>query len=383
MQRSSERILTTHTGSLPRPPELVTALYEREQSEGPDEATMRELVRQAVMEVVQKQVGAGVDVANDGEMGKISYATYVKDRLTGFDGVWKRPMPADLADYPEFARESMFTDSSVTRMRTAACTGPVTYRGLEGVQQDVETLKGAVAASPPTETFMSAASPGVISLFLQNQYYPTHEAYIGALADAMKQEYEAIHRAGFLLQVDCPDLGMGRHTLFAEADDATFLKNAELHVEALNHALANIPSDRLRLHLCWGNYEGPHHRDVPLKAILPIALKARADAISFEGANPRHGHEWSVFREVKLPEGKLLIPGVLDTTTNFIEHPELVAERIERFACVVGRENVIAGTDCGFGTAAGRRVVQRTIVWAKVQAMTDGARIASERLWKH
>ncbi|HEY8477992.1 MAG TPA: cobalamin-independent methionine synthase II family protein [Chloroflexota bacterium] len=381
MKRSTERILTTHTGSLPRPDDLTAMLHARERREPVDEAAFERRVQEAVAEVVRKQVEAGVDVINDGEMGKISYATYVKERLTGFEGEGRlAASPTDLLEFPEYLQR-LFSDPTIATMRTPACTGPIRYRGQREVQQDIARLRAAVDGVQATEVFMTAASPGVISLFLPNQYYPSHEAYLFALAEAMKEEYDAIHQAGFLLQVDCPDLAMGRHIQFGQASLEAFRKNAELHVEALNAALADVPSDAVRMHLCWGNYEGPHHHDVPLRDILDVVFKARPAGISFEASNPRHEHEWRVFETVRLPEGKVLIPGVLDSTTNFIEHPELVAERIVRLARLVGRERVVAGTDCGFATFAGFHTVDPKIAWAKLQAMAEGARLASQQLW--
>ena len=329
---------------------------------------------------MRQQISCGVDVVNDGEAGKIGYSTYVTDRLSGFDGSATPLAIGDLSDFPSYA-ERLFRGTAIETMSRPACTGPIRYQDTTAVESDIANLRSAVSGTNATETFMSAASPGVISLFLKNDYYPSHEAYLGALADAMKHEYDAIHQAGLILQVDCPDLAMGRHIQFADNNVAEFRKKMELHVEALNHALADIPADRVRLHLCWGNYEGPHHRDVPLSDIIDIVVKARPAGISFEAANPRHAHEWSVFRNFKLPAGKVLIPGVLDSTTNYIEHPELIAERLGRYAEVVGRENVIAGTDCGFATFAGFMTVDPQITWAKFHAMAEGARIASERLW--
>jgi 5-methyltetrahydropteroyltriglutamate--homocysteine methyltransferase len=377
MKRSTERILTTHTGSLPRPEDVVTMLYARDKGELADQAAFEKRVHEATVEVVRQQVDSGVDIVNDGEVSKIGYSTYVKERLTGFGGEAGPLRAADVLEFPEYARRVF----RVTGMKRPACTGPITYKDKAALQKDIENLKSALQGVQPEEVFMSAASPGVISLFLKNDYYPNHDAYLAALADAMKVEYDAIHQAGFLLQVDCPDLAMGRHIQFAEDSLEEFRKKAELHVEALNHALADIPPDRLRLHLCWGNYEGPHHRDVPLRDIIDIVLKARPAAISFEAANPRHEHEWKVFQEFTLPPEKILIPGVLDSTTNYIEHPELVAERLCKFAQVVGRENVIAGTDCGFATFAGLDTVDPKITWAKLQAMAEGARLASQLLW--
>ena len=382
MKQSTERILTTHTGSLPRPDDLLTMLYAKERGEAQDQGAFEARVQAAVAEIVRKQLDAGVDVVNDGEIGRISYATYVKDRLSGFEGEGSfRGMLGipDLMEFPEYGQR-VFGDRPFT-MKTPACTGPIIYKDKAAVRKDLENFKAALQGVQPADTFLSTASPGVISLFLGNQYYPSHEAYLSALADAMKEEYQAISQAGFLLQVDCPDLAMGRHIQFAAASFAEFRKNAALHVEALNHAVADIPPERMRLHLCWGNYEGPHHYDVPLRDIIDIVLQARPAGISFEAANPRHAHEWKVFQEVKLPAGKVLIPGVLDSCTNYIEHPELVAERIVRFAQLVGRENVIAGTDCGFSSAAGFSRVDPKIAWAKFRAMTEGARLASRQLW--
>lgn len=376
MKQSSKRILTTHTGSLPRPNDLQQMLFAKERGEQVDQVAFETKVQEAVQAVVRRQAACGIDVVNDGEMSKISYSTYVKDRLTGFEGTGRLKLgrSADLADFPEYAQR-MFADISV--IAGPACTGPITYKGLAEVQRDIANLKAGLQGVDVSEAFMTAASPGVISRFLENQYYPSHEAYLAALVDAMKVEYDTIYQAGFILQLDCPDLTGGRNI----KDTQGGLSYLELHVEALNHAVRDIPADRMRLHLCWGNYEGPHHKDTPLRDILNIVLQARPVGLSIEAANPRHEHEWKVFEEVKLPEGKVLIPGVLDSTTNFIEHPELVAQRIERFASRVGRENVIAGTDCGFATFAGSQTVDPEIAWAKLQAMVEGAHIASQQLW--
>jgi len=378
MKRSTERILTTHTGSLPRPWDLVGTLEAFDAGTLPDRAAFDARVRQAVGDVVRKQAAAGVDLVNDGEQGKVGYSTYVRHRLTGFEGSSVVAQRADWADFPEaLARNPR---SSVAR---PSCTGPIEWRDRGAVARDVDNLKAGLAGAQVTEAFMTAASPGVIAHFLRNEHYPSREAYLARLTDVMKEEYDAIAKAGVVLQVDCPDLAMSRHLAFAELSTAQFVKIAEANVEALNHALRDIPADRLRLHLCWGNYEGPHHRDVPLRDILPVVLKARPHAISLEGANPRHEHEWAVFRDVKLPDDKVLIPGVLDSTTNFIEHPELVAQRIVRYAEVVGRERVIAGSDCGFGTfARANPQVEPEIVWAKLAAMAEGARLATSILWR-
>jgi 5-methyltetrahydropteroyltriglutamate--homocysteine methyltransferase len=378
MQRSTERILTTHTGSLPRPWDLTTTLEALDAGTVPDPTTFEAQVRSAVTEVVQKQLETGVDIINDGEQGKVGYSTYVRHRLTGFDGEGTVPIRSDWADFPEAAARQ--GRSTIAR---PACNGPIAWKDTAALQQDITRLQAVVAGTQPTEVFMTAASPGVIAHFLRNDYYPSRDAYLARLAEVMKEEYDAIYRAGFLLQVDCPDLAMGRHLAFPDLSTAEFLKIAAANIEVLNHALRDIPPERLRLHLCWGNYEGPHHRDIPLKDIVPIVLRARPQAISLEGANPRHEHEWAVFKEIPLPADKVLIPGVLDSTTNFIEHPELVAQRLIRYAEVVGRENVIAGTDCGFGTfARSNPQVEPAIVWAKFQAMAEGARIASAVLWK-
>jgi 5-methyltetrahydropteroyltriglutamate--homocysteine methyltransferase len=375
MKYSTQRILTTHTGSLPRPADLQQMLAARDRGEPLDRDTFEARVRAAVQEVVQQQARCGLDVVNDGEMSKISYSTYVKDRLTGFEGQSTQPraLPPDIADFPSFAAR-LPAISQVSTM--PACNGPVRYRGQAEVARDLANLADALTGVQVAEAFLTAASPGVIALFLENQYYPTREAYLSALAEAMKEEYDTIVEAGFLLQLDCPDLGVSRVRGEDWREDYR-----TLHIQALNQAVRDIPPDRLRLHVCWGNYEGPHHRDIPLRTILPDVLEARPVALSFEGANPRHEHEWKVFEEVKLPEGKIILPGVLDSTTNFIEHPELVAQRIERYASVVGRERVIAGTDCGFATFSGALTVDADITWAKLAAMVEGAQIASGRLW--
>ena len=379
MKRSTERILTTHTGSLPRANDLTTLLEALDGGKVPEQAAFDARVRRAVADIVRQQVEAGVDVVNDGEQGKVGYSTYVRHRLTGFGGQAAVPTRADWADFPEAAAKS---ERRSTIMRPS-CNGPIEWKDRTAVQKDVANLTAAVSSAKPTEAFMTAASPGVIAHFLKNEHYPSREAYLARLVDVMKDEYDAIHRAGFILQVDCPDLAMGRHLAFPDLSNAEFLKIAAANVEALNHALRDIPPDRMRLHLCWGNYEGPHHRDIPLKEILPIALKARPQALSFEGANPRHEHEWIVFKDVKLPDDRLIIPGVLDSTTNFIEHPELVAQRLIRYAEIVGRERVLAGTDCGFATFA-RSVnqVEPEIAWAKFKSMAEGAKLASRQLWR-
>jgi 5-methyltetrahydropteroyltriglutamate--homocysteine methyltransferase len=380
MKQSTERFLTTHTGSLPRPDDLIRTMFAKEEGVPVDGAALAARVRSAVDEVVRKQAEAGVDIVDDGEMSKPSYATYPKDRLSGFEGASHPLQYRDLVDFPGMARR-VFGDPGRARRKTPACTGPITLRDARAGQLDADNLTAALGAVPGRDGFLTAASPGVISLFFHNDHYPSHEAYLFAIAEAMRTEYETVARAGLVLQVDCPDLAMGRHIQYAHLGLDDFRKKARLHIQALDHALANIPPDRIRMHLCWGNYEGPHHFDVPLADILDLVFEARPAGISFEAANPRHAHEWRVFERVKPPKGKVLIPGVIDSTTNFIEHPELVAERISRYAKLVGRENVIAGTDCGFGTWVGQAAVDPDIVWAKLTAMAEGARLASREFW--
>jgi 5-methyltetrahydropteroyltriglutamate--homocysteine methyltransferase len=380
MIRSTTRFLTTHTGSLPRPDDLIRMMFAREEGVPVDAAALGRRIWSAVTEVVGKQVQAGIDIVNDGEFSKPSYATYVKDRLSGFDGTSQPLQYQDLVDFPGIARR-VFGDPGRARRKTPACTGPIAVRDVRAAYTDAENLKSALSTVKTEGAFLTAASPGVVSLFFRNDYYPTHEAYLHAIAEAMKPEYEAVAKAGFVVQVDCPDLAMGRHIQYASLSMDEFRKKARLHIEALDHALANVPPEQARMHLCWGNYEGPHHYDVPLADILDLVLAARPSAISFEAANPRHAHEWRVFERVKLPPGKVIIPGVLDSTTNFIEHPELVAERISRYARLVGRENVIAGTDCGFGTWVGQAAVDPDVVWAKLASMAAGARLASKEFW--
>ena len=381
MKRSSERILTTHTGSLPRPDDLMPLLRAKESGETYAAATLAAQVKSAVSEAVRMQVAAGIDIVNDGEMSKPSYATYVKDRLAGFAGEKSSGLrAADLAEFPSFTKRGG-RETGVTVIKRPSCAGPITYRDLDAVRIDAENLRAALTGVKVEEAFISAASPGVVSFFLSDNYYNNHERYIRAIADAMKTEYDAIVAAGYILQVDCPDLAMSRHIQFKDLSLAEFRKTIELHIDALNHALADVPPDRSRLHLCWGNYEGPHHHDVALRDILDIVLKARPQGLSYEASNPRHEHEWAVFKEIKLPAGKVLIPGVIDSVTNFVEHPELVAQRIGNLAGVVGRENVIAGADCGFGTIAGVSRVDGAIAWAKLKSMAEGARIATAQLW--
>jgi 5-methyltetrahydropteroyltriglutamate--homocysteine methyltransferase len=381
VRRSTDRILTTHTGSLPRPPDLITTMFAKEEGVPVEPVALAARIRAAVEEVVAKQSKAGIDVVNDGEMSKPSYATYIKDRLEGFGGTSNPLRYQDLVDFPALERK-VFGDPGRARRKTPACTGPITVRDYEAPKVDAQNLRDAIAANGATEGFMSAASPGVIALFFRDDHYGDRETYLYAIAEAMRVEYEAVAAAGFVLQIDCPDLGMGRHIQFADKTLEEFRREARLNIEALNHALANIDPDQLRMHLCWGNYEGPHHYDVPLADIIDIVFEARPSAIALEGANPRHAHEWKVFEDVKLPEGKLIIPGVIESKANFIEHPELIAQRILRYANLVGRENVMAGSDCGYGTWVGQAAVDPDVVWAKFAALAEGAELASRELWR-
>jgi 5-methyltetrahydropteroyltriglutamate--homocysteine methyltransferase len=380
MRRSIDRFLTTHTGSLPRPPDLVRMMYAKEEGVPVESAALANRISSAVAEVVNKQIGCGLDVVNDGELSKPSYATYVKDRLNGFGGTGNSFIYQDLTDFPDLARR-VFDDPGRSRRKTPACNGPISVRDGAAAQVDVENLRAALVGGNPADSFMSAASPGVVSLFFRNEFYPTEEAYLYAIAEAMRDEYSAILAGGYVLQIDCPDLAMGRHIQYAGLDIKEFRKRAQLHVEALNYSLGAARPEQLRMHLCWGNYEGPHHCDVALEDIIDIVFKARPSAIALEASNPRHAHEWKVFERIKLPDGKVLIPGVIETKSNFIEHPELIAQRIGRYANLVGRENVIAGSDCGFGTWVGQAAVDPAVVWEKMRAMAEGARIASRQFW--
>ena len=380
MQRSTERFLTTHTGSLPRPDDLIRMMYAKEEGVPVDTAALAARVRAAVAEVVGKQVKAGVDLVNDGELSKPSYATYIKDRLNGFGGTGNTFIYQDLAEFPRLAQR-VFGDPGRSRRKTPACNAPISVRDAAAARADADNLKAALGGVSAAGGFLSAASPGVVSLFFRNDHYKDFETYIYAIAEAMRDEYETAARSGLVLQLDCPDLGMGRHIQYAALDLAEFRKRIGLHVAALNHATRNIPPEQMRLHLCWGNYEGPHHYDVPLADIIDIVFGARPAAISLEAANPRHAHEYKVFETVKLPSGKWLIPGVIESKSNFIEHPELIAERIGRYARLVGRENVVAGSDCGYGTWVGQAAVDPDVVWAKMAAMAEGARIASRQFW--
>ena len=381
MQHSRDRFLTTHTGSLPRPDDLIRMMYAKEEGVPIDASAVAARVRAAVSEVARKQADAGVDLINDGEMSKPSYATYIKDRLNGFGGTGNTFVYQDLADFPRLEKR-VFGDPGRSRRKTPACNAEINVRDKQAPQIDADNLNAALKEVKASGGFMSAASPGVVSLFFRNDYYKDFESYIYAIAEAMRHEYETIAKAGLVLQIDCPDLAMGRHIQYADLSLAEFLKRAQLHIAALNHAVANIPAEQLRMHLCWGNYEGPHHRDVPLADIIDVVFMAKPVAISLEAANPRHAHEWTVFENVKLPDGKLLIPGVIESKSNFIEHPELIAQRIARYATLVGRENVIAGSDCGYGTWVGQAAVDPDVVFAKLKAMAEGATLASRQFWK-
>lgn len=380
MKRSLDRFLTTHTGSLPRPADLIRAMFAKEEGVEVDRHALDERIRQAVADTVAKQCQAGIDVVNDGEMSKPSYATYIKDRLAGFGGSSNSFVYQDLVDFPDLARR-VFGDPGRARRRTPACNAAIAVRDRDAARTDIANLEAALRTANATEGFLTAASPGLISLFFRNDYYKSAEEYLYAIADAMRDEYEAVAGAGLVLQLDCPDLAMGRHIQYAALSLEAFRKAAQLHIEVMNHAVARIPAEQLRMHLCWGNYEGPHHYDVPMASIIDLVFTARPSGISFEAANPRHAHEWALFERVKLPEGKVLIPGVLESKSNFIEHPELVAQRIARYARLVGRENVIAGTDCGYGTWVGQAAVDPDVVWAKLAALTEGARIATRQFW--
>jgi 5-methyltetrahydropteroyltriglutamate--homocysteine methyltransferase len=378
---SQDRILTTHVGSLPRPQSVVDLLFAQDRGEPIDETLFDQTMRQAVCTVVARQRAAGIDLVSDGEMSKISYATYIRHRFTGFEpGEVPRAVPADLDDFPAY-RDRLAREGGTPRYLRPVCKGPIAVKDEGPLQRDIARFRDALAEADARGAFMTAASPGVVGVFQPNEYYPTREAYLQALAEALKAEYQAIVGAGFTLQVDCPDLAMGRHIQFRDASDQEFIRNAELQVEALNYALSDVPAESVRMHLCWGNYQGPHTHDVPLELILPVVLKAKPSAIAFEASNPRHAHEWMVWRDAEIPEDKVLIPGVLDSVSNFVEHPQLVANRILQFAAIVGRERVIAGTDCGFGTFAGFGAVDPDICFAKLAALAEGAALASEQLW--
>jgi 5-methyltetrahydropteroyltriglutamate--homocysteine methyltransferase len=380
MKHSTDRILTTHVGSLPRSQAVTDVLFARERNEVSDPQAAAAVISRAVVEVVRRQVSVGIDVVSDGEMSKISYATYIAERLAGFGGDTPREPGQDLVEFPGLLKK-LADRGSTAKYRRPRCIAKITVKNMAPLQEDLKNISAAVSAAEPTEGFMNAASPGVVALFQPNDFYRTQDEYLAALAEALRIEYETITQAGLLLQIDAPDLAMGRHTMYRDRSTEEFEMLAARHIEVLNHALRNVPADRVRMHVCWGNYEGPHHHDVPMERLLPVVLKAKPQGLLFEAANPRHAHEWTVFRDVKLPEDKVLIPGLLTTTTNYIEHPQLVAERIQRFADIVGRERVMAGTDCGFGTFAGFGPVEPDIAYLKLEALAQGARIASSRLW--
>jgi 5-methyltetrahydropteroyltriglutamate--homocysteine methyltransferase len=376
------RILTTHTGSLPRPDELIATMWAKGDGVPVDEEALAQLVARAVDETVRKQVDAGIDVINDGEMSKPSYATYVKDRLDGFGG--KSPENyyfADLAEYPKSME--LVAANPGRRKRTApACTGPITVKDSAAAARDMVNLQRAAKAAGVGRIFSSAASPGVVALFFPNEYYASDEEYVFAIAEAMRHEYEAIAEAGAAVQLDCPDLAMGRHTVFAEMDAKAFRKRVQMNIEALNHSVRNIASSQLRMHLCWGNYPGPHHCDVPVTEIIDLVWKAKPNTVLFEAANPRHAHEWMLFEQLDIPEEKILCPGVIEPQSNYIEHPDLVAQRIERFANIVGPERVMAGVDCGFSVHVGMRGIDPDVAWAKLRSLAEGADTASKRFFK-
>jgi len=380
MRLSQERILTTHVGSLPRSQAVTDVLFARERAEVRDREADDATLTEAVREVVRRQVDIGLDIVSDGETSKISYATYVADRFSGFDGDTPREPGQDLVEFPGLLRK-LAERGATAKYRRPRCVGAIAVKNTAPITADLANLKAAVTAAGAVQGFMNAASPGVIALFQPNDYYRNQDEYLEALAAALQSEYEAIARAGILLQIDAPDLAMGRHTMYRDRSLAEFETLAARHIEVLNHALRNVPAEQSRMHVCWGNYEGPHHHDVPMERLLPIVLKAKPQGLLFEAANPRHAHEWTVFRETRIPEDKILIPGVLATTTNYIEHPQLVAERLERFAHIVGRERVMAGTDCGFGTFAGFGPVEPDIAYLKLRALVEGAQLASRRLW--
>jgi len=356
-------------------------MQKKSRGEAVDAAQLASVLKASVADIVKRQVDAGIDLVSDGELSKPSYATYIADRLTGFGGESKGDVPADLRDFKDYSRHLVEIGGVVPRGGHTCCQGEVMVKDLSGLDEDLTNFSAAVTAAKPVGAFMNAASPGVVAVFQKNAYYPSEDAYVEAVGEALRIEYEAIVAAGFQLQVDSPDLAMGRHIAFQDLDDAGFLKVIDRNVQALNNALCNIPADKVRMHLCWGNYAGPHHRDIPLKAIAERVLRAKPRHILLEGANPRHEHEWAVFKDVALPDDKVLVPGVIDSTSNYIEHPEVVAQRLTRYADVVGRERVMAGSDCGFSTFSGYPTVHPDIVWAKLASMVEGAQIASRSLW--
>jgi 5-methyltetrahydropteroyltriglutamate--homocysteine methyltransferase len=378
MQRSTTRILTTHTGSLPRPSALVQLLLADQDTPGSNRAALEAAVRSAVAGVVQKQIECGLDIINDGEQGRTDYTVHVKDRLAGFDGPSAPPRGTGDDEFPELA--ALLKQFASPFQHRPACSGAIAWKDWPAVEADI-TRAALATAGGAQEVFMTSPSPGQIARYLKNAYYRDDEAYLNALADTMKREYRAIVAAGFVLQLDCPDLAMSRHTVYPDLGLADYRKVIAANVAALDRAVADVPADRMRMHVCWGSTIDPHHNDIPLRDIIDIVLTAKPQAVSFPGANPRHGHEWKVWRDVKLPAGKIIIPGVIDSTSNVVEHPELVADRIVQYARVAGPQNVIAGVDCGFGTFAGRVQVDTKIVWMKLKSLTEGAALASRQLW--
>lgn len=377
---SQNRFLTTHVGSLPRPQDLIDLIFAKEEGAVVDAELLDRRIRESVQTVVDRQAEAGVDIVNDGEHSKPSYATYIKDRLHGFGGAGNSYVFQDIEDFPS-VKERIFSDAGRKKRNAPACNGPISVKDMVAVDQDAATLNAAISKHAGKQAFMSAASPGVTALFFGNEYYERHEDYVFAIAEGLRHEYEAIANAGIVLQIDCPDLAMGRHTQFRELDMKGFRAAMELNIEALNRATVNIAPEQLRMHMCWGNYPGPHHHDVPFQEIIDLVWTARPHAIQFEAANPRHAHEFEIFEHVKLPEGKVLIPGVIECQSNYIEHPELVAQRIGRYAHLVGRENVMAGCDCGFSIHAGSGGVDPEVVWSKLSALSEGAAIATRKFW--
>ncbi len=373
------RILTTHVGSLPRPAELVELVFAEDRGEDIDRERYEQLLDEAVRDRVGHQVEAGIDLVSDGEMSKIGYATFIRHRLSGFEvGDVPRATPADLDAYPRY-RDRLAQEGGSARYLRPICRGPITYEHRGPLDADVARLTRAIEGQPVAGAFMNAPSPGIIALFQPNEYYPTLDEYLDAIGEAMKTEYEAIVGAGFTLQIDAPDLAMGRHVMYRDRSDEEFVASAHRHIEAINTALRDVPADKVRLHVCWGNYEGPHHLDIGLEKIIDVVLRAKPATILFEAANPRHEHEWAVWREATIPDDKTLVPGVVDSTTNYIEHPELVAQRIITFTRIVGPERVMAGTDCGFGTWSGFGAVDPDVCWAKLQSLAAGAKLAGAR----
>jgi 5-methyltetrahydropteroyltriglutamate--homocysteine methyltransferase len=375
------RILTTHVGSLPRPDDVVEQVFKVDNGEAVDPAEYDRVIGGAVADRVRHQADAGVDLVSDGEMSKIGYATYIRHRLSGFElGDVPRATPADLDAYPSF-RDRLAKAGVTAKYKRPICRGPISYEHREPLERDLAHLRAAVDAADVTGGFMNAPSPGVIALFQPNEFYGTLDEYLDALADAMKVEYEGIVNAGFQLQIDAPDLAMGRHIMYRDQPDEVFVEATARHVAAINRALADVPGDQVRLHVCWGNYEGPHHLDIPVEAIMDHVLEAKPATILFEAANPRHAHEWTAWRDAAIPDDKILAPGVISSTSNYIEHPELIAQRIQTFAAIVGPERVVAGTDCGFGTWSGFGPIDPTICWAKLESLSEGAALASSRLF--